>query len=561
MEALKNLIKNIALFLLVGVIPSTCWAGGFFSAFSWSSCFLLIGVFSCFLWIKARNSSQSLRKVLLSREEAWALCEGEQIIDRSPSFPGDSLQSFEAFLHPASLPRVKSAIKGLLQKNLPFQMRIHAGAHDAIYAFEGEPLEGKIIFWLKNITEAAHQERLQVEALQKSEVLLAKLHATTDLLPALIWHRDERQRINYCNLAYSSAVHATPAKIYEEGIELIQSRFAKTLSRKALHTGKPQSIESAAIADGERRYFRISEIPYAQGPGTLGVAVDITAIHDARKEIKHLIDAQDKVLTHLSTAISVYDAEGTLNYYNQAYVNLHSFDNDFLKTHPHLNEVLEDLRSRRQLPEYADFPAYKKRRLQQLIEQVEPHEELMHLPDERTLRVFSAPHPMGGLLFMCEDVTDYLMLERRNKTLLDAYQTTLDNLVEGVVVIGSDNRLKIFNPSFVRLWNLEDEDVHADQHIAHLVERLKDFFEYEGDWEPYKGQLIENFTDRVPKTGQLKRKGGTFINFGYVPLPNGDHLLSYIDLAAAWRIQKPIHDGNEDLMAADQLKSEFIGNA
>ena len=561
MEAFKNLIKNIILFLLVGVVPSACWAGGLFYAFSWASFFLLIGGFFCILWLKARNSSHILRKLLLSRQEAWALCEKDQIIDHSPSFPGGSLQSFKAFLHPSSLPKVQSAIAELIHKNLPFQMRVHAAAHDAIYTLEGEPLEGKFIFWLKNITEIAHQERLHMEHFQKNEILLANLHATMDLLPVLIWHRDEHQKINYCNHAYSSAVQAHPSKVYEKGIELIRSRFAKSLSRKALNMGECQSIESAAIANEERRYFRICEIPNARGHGTLGVAFDITDRNDARMEIKRLMDAHDKVLAHLSTAISVFDADGTLQYYNQAYINLHSFDQEFLNANPRLDEVLEELRRRRQLPEYADFPAYKKRRLQQLKEQTEPQEDLMYLPDERTLRIFSAPHPMGGLLFMCEDVTSYLALERKNKTLLDAYQTTLDNLFEGAVVIGSDNRLKLFNPSFVKLWNLKVEDVEPDIHLNSLVEKLKDFFDYEGDWESYKAQFIENITDRVPKNGQLRRKDNTTIKFGYVPLPNGDHLLSYTEATDKSQVQQALQERNEALAAADHLKLEFIANA
>lgn len=538
MEALKNLIKNLFLFLflLVGIMPSTCWAGGFFVTFSWASFFLLIAGIFCILWVRARNTNQVSKKLLLSRQEAWALCEGEQIIDHSSSFPGDSLQSFKSFLHANSLPEVQSALADLIHKNLPFQMRVHAGEQDAIYILEGKSLDDKFILWLKDITETAHQERLHMELFHKNENLLANLHATMDLLPVLIWHRDEHQKINYCNLAYSSAVQAPPPTVYEKGIELIQSRSAKTLSRKALNMGKPQSLESAAIADGERRYFHICEIPNVRGHGTLGVAFDISERNEARMEIKRLLDTHDKVLTHLSTAIAIYDAEGTLQYYNQAYVNLHNFDKEFLKAQPRLDEVLEELRSKRQLPEYEDFPAYKKQQLQQLKERTEPQEELMHLSDERTLRIFSAPHPMGGLLFMCEDVTNYLALERKNKTLLDAYQTTLDNLFEGVVVIGSDNRIKIFNPSFIRLWNFKEKDVEAGLHLNSLVEQLKDFFDYEGDWEPYKAQLIEKTTDRVPKTGQLKRKDDTVVNFGYVPLPNGDHLLSYTDATDTCRV-------------------------
>ena len=37
---------------------------------------------------------------------------------------------------------------------------------------------------------------------------------------------------------------------------------------------------------------------------------------------------------------------------------------------------------------------------------IEPRQELLHLPDGRTLRLSISPHPFGGLTFVYEDVTD-----------------------------------------------------------------------------------------------------------------------------------------------------------
>jgi len=560
MGAYKNLIKNIFLFLFVGAAPSLCWAAGFFTAFSWASFFLLLGGLFCILWIKARHSSQTLRSLLLSRDEAWAICEGNQIIERSPSFPGDSLEAFKNFLHPDALLKVEFAIETLIYENTPFQMKVRANEGEAIYSFRGEALNEKVVFWFKNITDAVYQEQLHTEIQQKNEKLLSNLQGTMDLLPILVWHRDEHQKINYCNLAYSNAVQALPQKVYEEGIELIQSRFAKTLARKAINTAETQTFESTAIAEGERKHFRICEIPHKKNQCTLGLAFDISELNELQTEIKRLVAAHDEVLAHLSTAITIYDGDGALQYYNQAYVKLHGLDEEFLNNKPRLDEVLEELRSHRQLPEYADFPAYKRRHLQELHEQMGPKEDLMHLPDERTIRIYSAPHPMGGLLFMFEDVTDYLALERTNKALLDAYQTTLDNLFEGVVVIGSDNRFKIFNPSFVRLWNFKDEEIQPEMHLAQVIEAIKDLFDYGENWETYKAQCIESLTDRIPKTGQIKRKDGIVVNFRYVPLPNGDHLLSYTDATDTFLVQTALQEKNEALEIADRMKSEFIAN-
>lgn len=558
MEALKSLIKNIALFLLVGAIPSIGWASGYFTAFSWTTFFLLLGGWFCVLWFKERQNAQALKTILLTCKEGWALCEGDQLIIRSPFFPTSSLQTLKSFFHPDFSQEVEAAINGLIYKNVPFQIKVPTAQNVSVYTIKGEILEGKAIFWIKDITESTLLERMTKEHLEKTEAQLNQLQTTLDKLPLLIWHRDKDQELTYCNLAYSSAVGANFQMIQEQGVELIQPRAAKILARKAINTNEHQFLESTSVTDN--RYFRICEIPNALEHRTLGVGFDITEVKEAQKEIKALMDAHNEVLAHLSTAIAIYDAAGTLQYYNQAYVNLYSFDEELLKTFPRLDEVLEDLRSRRQLPEYADFPAYKKKCLQQLTEQMEPREEMMHLPDERTLRNFSAPYPLGGILFMYEDVTNYLSLERDNKTLLNSYQITLDNLFEGVVVIGSNNRLELFNPSFLRLWDFKEEEVSIGQHLTLVVDKLKIFLEYGEDWEIYKAKFIESITDRVPKTGQLTRKDGVILNFGYVPLPNGSHLLSSVDATDTIQIKKALQESNEALETASRLKSELIEN-
>ena len=555
------LLKDIFLFLLIGIIPSLCWALGFFPAVSWSSFFLILSGLFCLLWFRSWNFSQVLKKVLLIQGEEWAVLEGEQFSNRSSCFPFESLEKLKSFLQAESLEKLNPLLTQLIQEKKPFQLRVATNENQPTYKLRGVFLEGKAILLVKNITNSEHQEHTQLEKLHKTEEFLEKIQSTIDLAPLLIWHRDSQQKITYCNHSYAKAVQASPEKVCTENIELISSRAAKTIARKAFNTNEAQVLESAAIANGERRHFRIYEVPDSYRGGTLGIAYDITEVTSINSEIKKLIDAHRTVLDHLSTAVAVYDANATLQYYNQAYIALYDFEEDFLKTNPPLEEVLEDLRHRRQLPECVDFPAYKRHQILQLKEQVSPQEELIHLPDERTLRVFTSPHPLGGLLFMFEDVTDYFALERTNKALFDTYQTTLDNLFEGVVVFGSDSRLKIFNPSFIRLWKFKKNEIEKGQHLTHIIERTRGFFDYaDAGWEEFKEKILSNLTERIPKTGQLPRKDGTVVNFGYVPLPNGDHLFSYTDATDTSLVQKALQEKNEALETADLLKSEFIAN-
>src|SRR5436190_2148734 len=138
MEALKNLIKNIALFLLVGAIPSIGWASGYFAAFSWTSFFLLLG--GCFgiLWFKERQNTQILKNILLTHQEGWALCEGDQILIRSPLFPTSSLQAFKSFFHADFFQDIEAAINGLIYKNIPFHIKTPTAQGSSIYTLKGE---------------------------------------------------------------------------------------------------------------------------------------------------------------------------------------------------------------------------------------------------------------------------------------------------------------------------------------------------------------------------------------------------------------------------------------
>ena len=81
---------------------------------------------------------------------------------------------------------------------------------------------------------------------------------------------------------------------------------------------------------------------------------------------------------------------------------------------------------------------------------------------------------MGGLMMMTfEDVTSRLELESSYNTLIAVQKETLDNLAEGVAVFGGDGRLRLWNPSFAKLWALNPEDLDGNPHITRLAERMK----------------------------------------------------------------------------------------
>ena len=161
---------------------------------------------------------------------------------------------------------------------------------------------------------------------------------------------------------------------------------------------------------------------------------------------------------------------------------------------------------------------------------IEPQQELMHLPDGRTLSLSVSPHPFGGLIFVYEDVTDRLALERSYNTLIEVQRESLDNLFEGIAVFGSDGRLKLHNPAYRQLWGLDESDLEGEPHISEIVEKTRRFYDDGGDWPTLKSRIIARLSGGTLERDLLDRADGTVLQVATVPLPDGNMLLSYLDI-------------------------------
>ncbi len=458
--------------------------------------------------------------------------------------------------------QLDAAMAALRDEGTPFSLRLRAADGRRCFDIEGRrlarPTDGMtMVLWLRDETEAACvADGLRAER--------AEMKAALDALPVPVWRRGPDLALAYCNRAYAEIVEATPEEaVASPGIELIGERDrmrALELARRARDEGKPQHEPHHVIAGGERRLYVLAEAPLPDRAGTMGVAWDITDLEEATRDRDRHIAAHGEVLERLSTAIAIFDADRRLLFFNGAYTRLWGLDEDWLRANPTYGEMLEALRAKRRLPEVPDFPSFKRRREALFTDLIEAQEELLHLPDERTLRMVVTPHPFGGLLFTFEDVTDTIALERSFNTLLAVQRATLDNLYEGVAVFGTDGRLKLSNPEFARLWNLEDGDLEDQPHIAEIVEKTRELYEDGGDWEGLKAHIIARTSDRTPSSQRLDRRDRSILHWASVPLPDGATLMTYLDVTDRMRVERALRDRAEAVETADRLKSEFIAN-
>ncbi|HEV2335255.1 MAG TPA: PAS-domain containing protein [Stellaceae bacterium] len=467
-----------------------------------------------------------------------------------------------AGLESADAARLAAAVEALKRSGTAFATAVSAAGGTA-YAIEGRRTPtGDSVIWLSDLSVLRRVEEERDIALSEA----AELREIIDALPMPVWRRDAGLRIVDCNRAYAAALDLPREAVLAQALELApENERERTLAiARAAAAGTLQRERCHVVIAGSRRLLELCEAPDRTpdtiGGGTVGVAIDRTDLESAEGELARHVNAHGQVLESIQAAVAIYGADKRLSFFNGAFARLWGLDEEWLSGEPSLDELLERLRERRRVPEYADFRAFKRQQLGMFTSLIEPYSELMHRPDGRTLNVSVSPHPLGGLIFVYEDVTDRLALERSYNTLIEVQRETLDNLFEGIAVYGSDGRLKLHNPAYRTIWGLTEADLASEPRVGDIVEKTRNFYEDGGDWPATLGRIIAEVTAQAPSSGPLDRRDGSVLQRATVLLPDGNVLSTYLDVTDTARVERALRERNEALETAGRLKSEFIAN-
>ena len=449
------------------------------------------------------------------------------------------------------------------------------------YSEDGDILAD--VVWMSDVTESA----VAVEALTEETASLkreaALMKVALDSIDAPVWVRDDDLSLIYCNRAYVTAVDGkSAADVVARGREIaprVTVREARALAAAARAAVEIRKASFHMVLDGSRRLMEVMEAPMqsaasevsapasktdvpllSDGSGrlTAGMAYDITRQEELETRLRREAAAQADVLERLGTAIAVFGPDMRLAFHNAAFTKLWNLDSVWLSEAPGYAAVLDSMRNQRRLPEVADYPAFRDKELARFNSLLEPLEDVMHLPDGATLRRTLAPHPMGGLLMTYEDVTDKLALERSYNTLIAVQRETIDNLEEAVAVFGADGRLRLANPAFAEMWELNVVALQEGPPLASVIDAFKELFDDEVVFTRHRTTLLAALNpeqQRATQQGRVVRSRGSILEFVAVPLPDGGVLYCYNDVSAPERAVQNMRTKAETMAASERLKS------
>ncbi len=373
------------------------------------------------------------------------------------------------------------------------------------------------MIWFRDVSEEINK----ITALEedKKEIVLAKqqLEDIIDNLPYPAWLRDNSLQIVTVNKKYLEFVKVdgrqSVIKNQTEIVGINNESISKELARQAQQINRLKKQAVNLIKNGQHCSFEVCESPfhlqgYLDQIWSVGTLIDITELEDLKRNLKLHQNAHLEILGTLGTAFAVFDSHGSLSFYNKSFVSLWKLEYSWLNSQPTYTSFLEYIREQRLMPEVPDFRSYKTDELNAFSAIIEPKEDLLHQPNGNTIRRVRSPHPMGGLVFAFEDVSDRLATRRAYNSLLQVQDEILDNLFDAVIIFGSNGRLKSYNQAYLKLWKLEEILLQKEPSISELLEEERHFFSNVENWNELKEDIITHLMSANTKTFRLSRNDG-----------------------------------------------------
>ena len=219
--------------------------------------------------------------------------------------------------------------------------------------------------------------------------------------------------------------------------------------------------------------------------------------------------------------------------------------------------LLDLARDGGRVPEARDFPAWRREKAEWFLAGA-AQEEAWVLTDGTHLRVVAQPLPDGGLLLIAEDRTEQLRLSANRDTLLRTRTATFDSLFESIAVFAPDGKLQLWNRRFAADWGLDDRLLDGHPRIDALLERIAARLK-KPERAKVVGDVVRAATlDRRQTGGRALLADGRTLEFAGVPLPDGNGLLTVLDITDSQKAEEALKQRATALEEADALKTRFL---
>ena len=490
-------------------------------------------------------------------------------LDQLPQFLGELAKYPDRGLTSDQLDELTEKVRLAQKSAAPFRMAVTLPGSSRSLALRGSLADpqvspgGAALIWVFDFSESELELSRMRKETARARSDFAALVGLIEAAPTPMWFRNADMQLQRVNKAYVAAVGAEDAQsVIDQQIELVEAvggAIPADVAREASVTGEPiERVVSVTSVDGVRRRFRVSDLPLGE-EGVAGYAVDIQEQEDQARQHRAYREAQRSMLDRLSVGVAQFDGERKLTFANQPFRRLLGMRPGSGPLGTSFERMLSDARDESRLPEVRDFPTWRKDRVDWFGEDA-TQEEDWPLSDGTHLSVVGQPMPDGGLALILEDRTEQLSLAANRDTLLRTRTAMLDSLFEALAVFAPDGTLQLWNHSFPETWGLEADALDSHPSVDALLEMIERNLARPRQIKGVAEVIRSATLDRKERAGRLQLADGRTIEFAGIPLPDGNGLLTTLDVTANEQAEMALRDRAEALEQADKVKTRFLAN-
>ncbi len=487
-----------------------------------------------------------------------------------PAMPGflSELDSGEAGLTAEDLTQLQELVRRTQKTAAPFRMTITPRGSQKSLALRGQQADpavappGSAQLWWFDFSESQGElSRLREETVRARNDFAA-LIGLIEAAPMPMWFRGPDMQLRLVNSAYVKAVEADDAdSVVENQVELIETVDGLTAAQVAEQSrGKDMPVERIvqATIGNQRRTLRVSDLPLG-AEGVAGYAIDIEEMEEQARAFRAFREAQRSMLDQLSVGVAQFDQDRRLTFANQPFMRIFALPASVQVDPPAFDRFLDMARDKGRLPEVRDFPEFRGE-LGSWFQLDAPKEDAWSLSDGTHLRVVAQPMPDGGLVLVAEDRSEQLALSATRDTLLRTRTATFDSLFESLAVFAPDGRMQLWNRRFPQIWGIEEEFMDEHPHVDQFLDKVVQVLARPGQRAEI-GEVVRAATlDRKQVGGRVLLSDGRTLEFAGVPLPDGNGLLTVLDVTDSTKAEAALRERAAALEEADAVKTRFLAN-
>ena len=389
-----------------------------------------------------------------------------------------------------------------------------------------------------------------------SKIDASELDKILDFLPVYIWQKNRNLQVTYCNEAYAKALEASKDYVIANNVKLISASRRGVYVDQSLYSNKPKKSTEHVVINGSRRLLSIEETPFTKDGKSTGVAIDVTDNEEIEINFRNYQKHTEEVLNNISVPVAIFDANTILVFANQAIIRMFSVAEVDIYKNYKFADIMNYLLTRGSIIASEDILKYKEKAKELFQEVIEPHCTTIHLTNGNVLSVTVTPNHSGGLVFMFEDITDKVQLERKINSVSSVYEKTLDTFSEGAIILESDSKIKIANKVALDLWRKEK----IEAYIGDFFQNSSQLLTADSKIQLMDTSLLAMISERVAFSKQLQFLSGETIRCEYMPLPDGLGIMRFVNISDTVNLTKTIEEKKVITEQIDRLKFNLISN-